>query len=251
MRRIPGRRPTRFYEKRHVVEGISVVPPLVAAVGGAAANLANPATFPLGWALLGGAAWLSVASVVKVLHAGAQDRERRRTEDYEGLRGALFVLHGVIRRALDIPAEPDGILRVTTHRVVPAEHPGRAPEELEQLVPYVGGGGGGAGRRFSVRSGIIGRAVREKAIYASSREYAGYENYVAELIHSYSFTKADARALSADRQAWMAVPLLSRDEEAVAVVYLDSCQLEFFDPRVQQIVLGACAGIAAFTEEAY
>lgn len=251
MRRIPGRRRTRFYEKRHVVEGVSVVPPLVTAVCAAAANLGNAATHPVGWALLAGAGWLSVSSVVKVLHAGAQERERRRAEDYEGLLGALCVLHGIIRRVLDLPEQPDGLLRVTIHRVVPHPVPGRAPEELEQLVPYVGGGGGGAGRRFSVRSGIVGKAVRQRKIIASSREYVHYELYLAGLIELYSYTEADARALTRDRQAWMAVPLLAGDDEALAVVYLDSCQCEFFNPQVQQIVLGACAGIAAFTEEVY
>jgi hypothetical protein len=36
-----------------------------------------------------------------------------------------------------------------------------------------------------------------------------------------------------------------------AGVCLDSSRCEFFNPQVQQIVPGTCAGIAAFTDEVY
>lgn len=245
---IPG--PTRdsWYEKKWVVEILSVLPPLVIASVSAYTNFSDPAKHAAGLFLLGAVAWLAVASTVKVLHARSQDRERSRAKAYEGFRAALHVLYCAARGAAGLdPEREDGQLRATIHRVVDPKQ----PEELEQLVSYLGDGGGEPGRRFSVRSGIIGRAVREKAVLAAQRTNDDIEGFIRELVVEWSFTDSDARALRPDRKAWMAVPIFGTKQTVIAVVFLDSSVADFFAPEVQQMITNGCVGLTNFTEEAY
>lgn len=252
MGHIPGPKRDRLYEKKGFVEAIAILPPLVTAAVGAAVNVRDPARRTLGVWLAAATVWLLAASVIKVLHALAQDRDRKRTQDYDGLAAALEVLHSTVRGRTGLGPHGDGMLRVTIHRVVPARKKGRAPQELEQLLPYVGARSpGGKGRTFSIRSGIIGRAVREKAAIAATRVSEDYEAFLGELIRDYAYTEEDARALSPDRRSWMAVPILGNRDAPIAVVYLDSALPEFFTAEVQQLVMDACRGIAVYTREAY
>ena len=90
--------------------------------------------------LLVGAVWLAVASVIKVLHAREQDKETRRNSEHDGLMGALLVLHALVAKQGSIPSgDADRKLRVAVHRVVPSIDSGKDPQEIEQIVPYVGG----------------------------------------------------------------------------------------------------------------
>lgn len=125
------------------------------------------------------------------------------------------------------------------------------PEELEQLLPYMGGPGNAAGRRFSIRSGIIGKAVRRKSAFVARREHADHEGFVGELVRDWAYTEHDARKLSPDRHAWMAVPVIGPSKAPVAVVYLDSSDPCFFTDEVQDLILAGCRGIAEYTMEAY
>lgn len=251
MGHIPGRKKERFYEKKHVVELIAVLPPLVTAAVGALVNLADPTRRTMGWWLAGATVWLVLASVVKVLHAASQDRERKRMEEHGGLRGALWVLYETIRNAAGLEKVGDGTLRVTIHRVVPPKTKSAPTELLEQLLPYIGGKGGPPDRVFSIRCGVIGKAVREKGVIATSRKGADYAEFLKELVGSWAYTEEEARSLSADRHAWMGVPILSVDLVPVAVVYLDSSVPEFFTAELQQLVMNACSGIADYIVEAY
>ncbi|MFL5541665.1 MAG: hypothetical protein ACJ8J0_21950 [Longimicrobiaceae bacterium] len=250
MTSIPGRRRQRFYERKTVVELLAVVPPVAMGAVTAAINLRDPGKRPFGWLLAAAIGWLVIASIVKVLHAQAQDREQRRREEYDGLLGALHVLYAAVSARAGIDRQ-DGRLRVTIHRVVPPSGKGRAAEELEQLLPYVGGRGNDPGRRFSIRSGVIGKAVREKGVFAASRQNDNYEQFLAELVRDWAYTEADARQLSPDRRAWMAVPIFSPKAEVVGVTYLDSNQTGFFTPELQQLIIDACRGIASYVTEVY
>lgn len=251
MGNIPGPQKERFYEKKYVVELIAVLPPLVTAAVGALVNLADPAKRTLGWWLAGATAWLALASGVKVLHAAAQDRQRRRVEDYDGLRGSLCVLYEVVRRAASVETAGDGTLRVTIHRVMLPGERGAAGEKLEQLLPYVGGAGGRARRMFSIRSGVIGLAVRRKAPATARRKRSEHADFVKELVDDWGYTEEEARSVTADRQAWMAVPIFSGHGTVGAVVSLDSSIPGFFPKAVQRTVGNACGGIAVYIEEAY
>lgn len=251
MGHIPGRKQDRFYEKKLVVELVAVLPALVTAAVGALVNLADPAKRTLGWWLAGATAWLALASVVKVLHAAAQDRERKRGEDYAGLRGALHVLYECIRRGAGVHTTGDGTLRATIYR---AERPAvscPAGQELEQLLPYIGGIGGAPGRRFSIRTGIIGKAAREKRLVAVDRKSKEYPEFVEELVCDWGYTEEEAHAIRSDRQTWMGVPVLGPDQSVAAVVYLDSSVPGFFSEDVQQLVGNLCSGVAAYIAEAY
>ncbi|HEX8242130.1 MAG TPA: hypothetical protein VF541_01495 [Longimicrobium sp.] len=252
MTTIPGRRRPRFYERKTVVELLAIVPPVLTAAVAAAINLRDPSKRTFGWLLVGGIGWLAVASVVKVLHAHAQDREQKRRDDYDGLRGALHVLYGLVGTRAAIGPRDHGRLRITIHRVVQPAAKGGAAEELEQVLPYLGGAGSGPGRRFSIRSGVIGKAVRVKAAVAASRASEDYEQFLVELVRDWAYTEHDARQLSPDRRAWMAVPVFDPKGAVVAaVVYLDSNSTDFFTPELREVILEACSGIATYVHEVY
>jgi hypothetical protein len=251
MGNIPGPQKERFYEKKYVVELIAVLPPLVTAAVGALVSLGDPAKRTLGWWLIGATAWLALASIVKVLHAAAQDRQRKRVEDYDGLRGSLWVLYEVARHAARLEKAGDGTLRITIHRVIIPSRSAASAGRLEQLLPYVGGTGGPARRTFSTRCGVIGLAVREKVAFAVRRKSIEHSDFVKELVHDWGYTEEEARSISADRQAWMAVPIFSAQGAVVAVVSLDSSIPGFFTRAMRQTVGNACGGIAAYIAEAY
>jgi putative methionine-R-sulfoxide reductase with GAF domain len=245
MGNIPGPQKERFYEKKYVVELIAILPPLVTAAVGALVNLGDPAKRTLGWWLAGATAWLALASLTKVLHAAVQDRERKRARQYGGLRGSLWVLYEATRQVAALTAVRDGTLRVTIHRVIPDL------ERLEQLLPYIGGTGGPPGRTFSIRSGVVGQAVRAKTPISSARKNQAHADFVKELVHDWFYTDEDARAVTPDRQAWMAVPVLMPSGDVSAVVCLDSNVPDFFSDLVQEVVLSCCAGITAYVVEVY
>lgn len=251
MGNIPGPQKERFYEKKYVVELIAVLPPLVTAAVGALVSLGDATKRTLGWWLAGATAWLALASGVKVLHAAAQDRDRKRVRQYDGLRGSLWVLYETVRRAAGVEKAGDGTLRVTIHRLVTPRKKAQATEELEQLLPYVGGTGGAARRTFSIRSGVIGLAVRNKGPVTTKRKSTGDSDFVKKLVGDWGYTENEARSIMADRQAWMAVPIFSDQGAVVAVVSLDSSVPGFFTRAVQRTVGNACGGIAAYIAEAY
>ncbi len=251
MTSIPGRRRRRFYERKAVVELLAVVPPVLTAAVTALINIRDPGRRTLGWLLVAAIAWLVVSSVVKILHAYAQDREQKRREEYDGLIGCLHVLYAAVSKRAGIEPREDGKLRVTIHRIVPPPEKGQSPQELEQLLPYVGGTGSAPGRTFSIRSGVIGKAARERIAFAAARQSEDYEQFLAELVRNWSYTEDDARRLSPDRRSWMAVPVFGDGPAPVAVVYLDSNDRTFFTTELQQVIVEACSGITSYVSEAY
>ena len=251
MVRIPGPPKERFYEKKYIVELIAILPPLVTAAAGAMVSLADPAKRTLGWWLVGATGWLALASAVKVLHAAVQDRDRKRVKQYDGLRGSLWVLYEAVGSAAGPGNVGEGALRVTIHRVVEVGETRSEVERLEQLLPYIGGMGGPPRRVFSVRSGVIGLAVREKDAVVARRKSDGHADFVRELSHVWGYTEDEARTISSDREAWMAVPMLSAKKIPIAVVSLDSSIPGFFSPEIQKVVLGCSRGVAAYILEAY
>ncbi|HEX8393933.1 MAG TPA: hypothetical protein VF665_16440 [Longimicrobium sp.] len=241
----------RFYEKKWIVEAVNVVPPILVAGIGAYTSWSDPHKAAAAPYLAGGAAWLLVGSAIKVMNATAQDRERKRVADYDGLSAALRVLYATVRQVAKVDSEDGDVVRLTIHRVVPPKK-GKAPgETLEQLLPYFCRSGGGAGRTFSIHTGIIGKAARERAILTATRGASHYDAFIRELVREYAFTEADALRLRADRHAWMAVPILATDGNTMAVVYLDSSDRDFFSAEVQAVVAAGCAGVTSYIHEAY
>jgi len=248
---IPGRRLDRWFEKKAVIEALATVPPVLAAAIGALTSLSDPRTQVMGWWLAAGVVWLVGASTAKVLHARTEDRERKRVDDYEGLRAALQMLFAAVchTAGFERDDQDSGKLRATMHRVVPnGENP---PEQLEQLLPYVGGPGEPPGRRFSTRTGIIGKAARLNAPIVAARESADHQQFVKELVWGWAFPEHEARRVSSDRHAWMAVPINGATHVTVAVVYLDSKDRDFFSDAVQGTVLAMCDALQRYITEAY
>jgi hypothetical protein len=191
---------------------------------------------------------LLVASWLRVKAAYRQDAEDKSKGSYDGITAALNVLHGAVAGKLGFEASKSGKLRITLHRVVsPIEN----PEKIEQVVRYVGGKGEHPGRQFRIQSGIAGRAARNGTVVDSSRQSDDYEAFIRELIDQWGYTETDARALTSDRRAWMAVPIFNKQERVIGVVYLDSSDKDFFTADVMGLVQGCCAGLASYLHERY
>lgn len=121
---------------------------------------------------------------------------------------------------------------------------------------YVGGEGGSAGRRFSLKSGIVGRVVREalagnKDGLAVQRQNDDYDAFISDLRNVWGYTDKEARALTHDRQAWMAIPMFDAHTEVIGVVYLDSNLKDVFTKEAQTLIIYACYGITQYIEERY
>ncbi len=255
MSQIPEVRSARFFEKNWVVELVAAFPPVIAVVVTAVATLIDErvGNNVLGYVLLGSALWMIVASFLRVANAYSEDKAKAEELGYDGLRSALHVVHSSVSDHENFSKEErsDGRLRVTILRVVPPADPSSDPEETEQLLSYVGGQGKGPGRRFSVRSGIVGKSVRERNPIRASRQNDDYEQFVDELVSEWSYTREDAQALSHDRRAWMAVPILGTESDVVAVVFLDSYDRELFNEDVTQLIISMCGGVARYVDERY
>jgi hypothetical protein len=249
---IPGIRSPRIFEKKWIAEAFGAVPAIIVLGINAWNDSAIPAKANSGWILGGASIRLVAASVIKVRQANAQDREQRHLRDHDGLRATLYVLYTCLSKNLNFGENDRGRLRITILRVVSPDEASGTTEELEQLLPYVGGDGGETGRRYSIHLGITGEAFRNKSIYAASRQRDDYEAFINQLVAKWGYTKAQARALTSDRQSWMAVPIKNdKDDSVVAIVYLDSTDKKFFTPNVQKLVINSCGGIASYISERY
>jgi hypothetical protein len=259
---IHGLRRRAFYERKWLVEAVAAGPPFIGAtytaykawyasnapVDPGATIAATSGVDPI---ILGGAcAWLLLASVIKVLAAKAQDTKEDLAKGHDGLLATLHVVYSVVAHQgkLTTPEQRKS-LRVTFHRVLP---PLENSEHIEHIVPYVGGSGSEPGRKFSIRSGITGRAIREKAVFVMSRQNEKYEDYMDELVREWSYTEADAKKMTTDRFSAMAVPVRGRGQDVLGVVYLDCSSKDFFaSDEMQQAVVAACVGVTDYIGERY
>lgn len=230
---------------------VGSVPPLIAAGVAALKLLEDRATVWLGWVSVGAAAWLSIAACVKIAAANVQDRKESADQGHDGLRAALHVLHASIGQTCGLAADvARKNLRVTFHRVIePLDH----PTQFEQLTDYVGGAGGGKNRRFPIQSGIAGRAVRMKSVYAQSRMNDDHVAYERELVEVWGFTEQDARERSRHCFSWMAIPISDVSGASVlGVVYVDGVDKDLFgDAGRREAIVVACSGIATYVRERY
>jgi len=248
---IPGIPRNGFLDKRWFVELASSGPPVIAA--GGSAILAYSTMPAIGTVLGLGAVWLMGASGLKVAHAQKQDQASSEHGSHEGLIGALHTLQQAVSHVCAIKVDQNEDLRVTVHRVLP---PLANPERIEQIVPYVGGKGGGHGRTFSVRSGITGASIRRRTPLGASRTSDDEAAYREELKSSWSYTEKDARELSSDRQSFMAVPIAGR-YHVRGVVYLDSNKKDAFGTgtdtgmAIAISVVAFCSGVNNYCNTRY
>ncbi len=264
MAEIPGIKQIQWWQRKSWSEALSSIPPIVVALVAAGAyftdaqtnKLLSPDAYKskiiLGSALIGAVFWSIGAAVVRSLQGHQLDAEQKSKTDHEGLVGALTVIWNLVKTGPKSGKLEYGDLRLTVHRVVPAGPNEAGPEWFEQLVPYSGGGGGPAGRRTSIRSGIVGKAVREKKVISGKRPTANRDDYIRILCRDWSYTEADAKQLTEDRMSWMAVPFLDRTgAEVVAVLYLDSNDPNFFSQPVKNAILNASGGVGQYLQAKY
>jgi hypothetical protein len=236
--------------QKWLVEFIGSVPPLVVAVIAALRFIQDKQTETVGYWSAAAAAWLFAASALKIAHARELDKDANAKRDHDGLRAAMLVLQSSAAAACGLDTANAKKLRVTFHRVVP---PLDKAEWIEQVVPYAGGDGGGEGRKFSVRSGITGRCIRMKSLYAMHRANADAAAYRKELEESWGYTHADAAAISTDVMSSLAVPVLDiTSKHALGVIYFDSVEPNLFEPQdVQNAIFQACGGVTNYVSERY
>lgn len=251
IKHIPGVDRPNWLNKKWLVEAVGSIPPLVVAGIAAYRFWLQPDTTSLGYLSAGAVLWLLIASVVKVAHAREQDREASAKRDHDGLKAALLVLQASAGNVCGLdPQDKEASLRITFHRVVP---PLDDAQLIEQIVPYVGGAGGGEGRKFSIRSGITGLCIRTKQPHTMHRQDENLDSYRRALEAEWSYTRADAARLSTGCMSSMAIPVLDDSgHHALGVIYLDAKARSLFtDQAVQSAILEACAGVTRYVSERY
>lgn len=248
---IPGAKSQKFWEKKAVVEGVAVGPPLLGGAIGAYKFVAD-GSYWLGGVAAVGALWLAIALLLKVRNAAAQDADSQAKKDHEGLRGAMHVLHATTGQICGIdPSKVHDQLRVTFHRVV---DPANDPQELEQIVGYVGGKGGGEWRRFSIRAGVTGQCIRTKSPSAMHRPPSQDAMvYRRELARDWGFLEKDLQNVDLERQSFLSVPVMKPDTgHVLGVIYFDAKLNDMFtDEEVLGHIVQACGGVARYVNERY
>ena len=255
--RIPGVQRPPWFTQQWVSEAAGSVPPLLSLVATAYVLRTDP-TKPhwLGRLALAGIAWLLAASVIKVARARAEDDAKQHQESPDGLLGCTHVLCRILYERCGLGAPRSGKMRVTLYRIVPPakSSDGAEPLDLEQVLPYVGGDGGPAGRRFSKRVGIAGYVVREKAPFTAQRQSSDYDAFLDELVQHWGYTRDEARRLTrTGRRGW---PCRcsggARVKNVIGVVFLDSSERAVFeDEGTIRLIMAACYGITQYIEERY
>ena len=249
MDQIPGAVSTSILQKKSFIEAVTVIPPIIAAIIVVMINYPDPAKRYIVWVSLSAVIWLVISSVLRVLHARHQDNKEVSLKSYEGLFGAMHVLYAMLSKHLQYDVGDSGKLRITMHRVK-YELGGDAPIGLQQMLPYIGGSGGKAGRDFSINPGIIGHVARSGEVRVASR-VGDHAAFVKDLVSNWFYTEAEAKTLTADRKTWMAVPVLGANKKVLVVIYLDSAEQDAFSQTVIELVVNGCIGIAAYISEHY
>ena len=253
---LPPPMKTRWYATDLASTLFAAIPTVLAAVGGIAKGWREDTR---GFVQLGVAVLFAtmLGTVFKALQSRRKDVREATRRSPADLEAGLYTLHSAIVAMRALPYDDHAIekLRVTIFRLVETE------DVVEQIVPYVGGAGGGEGTRWSARSGVVGRAVLQGKVAAMIRD-GSFDDYVQTLVESYAMHTHEARALPDDRFAFVAVPLRRRGTgPVIGVVYFDSTDATLFSdpvsPRgdISQAfvvkVATACAGLGLYTELRY
>lgn len=262
---IPGVRKPGLFLRKSPVEALATLAALLGssvttwrlAMDPKLLSLAFTAGFSTFFVALGGA--------IRIRQALAEDGDEARQHDHEGLRGAVHVLHSVLGNTMAIDEGSGETLRIAVHRVVPAKRPLGArrggnqspasPVEIEQLVPYVGGPGGQAGRIFSTRAGVTGRSVRHGKLARMHLRSDQEGEFIAQMIDS-GFTPSDAATLTRGRLSYLAIPIFGGDKTkgadgVIAVIFLDTNRANAFTDDVAAVAVTAATGFFNYFNERY
>jgi hypothetical protein len=120
----------------------------------------------------------------------------------------------------------------------------RKKDSLVQITPYYPTGHFGSFRRYlSVAKGIVGMCYRtgQRQMQVVTRN----ADYREELISKWGFTAAEAVKISTDKRAFLALPVIRRDETVGAVVFLDAKSPSAFNSAARvRIFQKVCVAIA-------
>jgi len=257
---IPEPKRKRFYHKAWFSEALAIPGALITAIPTITLFIrrvfiadASVSISDLWLACIGmfGVLLLIVQGLSKVAQARWKDIREEDEEKFDGLNAALHIIHSLVRHKAAFGRKDADRLRVTIHRILPPKTKSASPEQFLQLLDYVGGGGGGKGRTFSIRSGITGKAAREGDVLIGSRNNDDHEAFIKELISVWAYTEEDAKRLAIGRNSWMAVPIKYKGREITGIVYLDSNEKGFFTEEIAELAVWACGGLAVFIDERY
>jgi ribosomal protein L13E len=256
MARIPGLSDLKWYQRKWISELFTLGPTLIAGSTSVYLHISNLQTKTVGIWLLGSLIWTVILQGFIVFRTHQEEVANYGIPAHDGLRAPLLVLHNIISQKLNFSAQDHQKerLRLTIHRVKFPKEKDKDPEKIEQLLDYVGGKGNkkGRGRVFSISAGITGSSVRNNEVYVAKRRNNDHEKFIKELKERWSYTDKTARDLKSDRMSWMAVPISGSDGIVIAVVFLDSFDLNIFDSTdIKEVILSACLGISTYINERY
>ena len=249
-------RKPRWYATELATTLVAAVPTILTAFGAIAKGLREEtrAFVSLGIVVL--LATL-VGTTFKAIQSRLKDVRDAAAKSPSDLEAGLYALHSAIVAMRGLPYNDHALekLRVTVFSLLGDE------DCVEQILPFVGGAGGGEGTKFSARSGIVGRAVLRGKVAGMIRR-GSLDDYVQTLVENYAMHAHEAQGLPSDRFSFLAVPIRRRATgPVVGVVYMDSPDPTFFsDPaapseiifdRFVLTVATACAGLGLYTELRY
>lgn len=135
-------------------------------------------------------------------------------------------------------------LRLTVH--VPTED----KEHLIQVLDYVGDQRGGrtVNRKTPSNCGVIGLALSTKQMAVGARDDFNLETYRSELVKKWHYSDAAARKLDGSTMSWLAIPLVSVNNEVAGVIYVDSAIRDFFSENRVQLAMKIASGVAEFVQ---
>jgi hypothetical protein len=193
--------------------------------------------------------WLVVAGLIRVSDAASEDANDEPDVVHEGLYAAVSILHAMLSYYCK-QRKCGGDIRATFHRVVPPLDEARS---IEQIIPYVGASAGGAGREFSINTGITGHAIRSRTPTIMASGAQSDAEHRRELISDWGYTEAQAKSLTPGRYSAAAIPVLDLSgQKVIGVVYLDSSERSVFErDDVQQIMGVGCQAISDFVTKRY
>jgi hypothetical protein len=196
--------------------------------------LVDPNAYTWGWIVGSGVLVAGLSQVGKGVQRYRRESAKNSTHD---LAGCLHTMNAVLLG--DSDSKTVG-LRSTVH--VPDG------SDLVQALDYVGDQRkkNTQGRRMPVNVGAIGKALREKSISCACRTTDNHEDFVRQMITSYSFSEEQARNLDASTMSWMAVPLKGERDAVAGVLYCDCQERDFFSDERQRLLAFAAVGIAYF-----
>lgn len=105
--------------------------------------------------------------------------------------------------------------------------------------------GGGSGRKFDAKKGIIGKAFTHKKPVVEN--FLNDEEYRQKMVSQYGYTAEELMERKADRKSYFCYPLIDEYHKVIGLIYLDSSRFNTFrlnngDSNTEAIVK-ACENI--------